>query len=1400
MCCGEGKVREPFLPKPPNLINDLWFHNTEEAKVFRKYCRSLNNAVCLASLVVGRKDKNKNVDSYMPTVFFQGKMTHYMYPLQAHETETPHFAQLYVLDSDQEFTTRFANMSLPTNITRRERDIMKKLLEKVQNIIHQHNPYVKDFKQILEMPERDFQQGKIIISAKAKPKGAHERVYNVERNLKELSIVTNETPHDLVIHPRTVIGERQRQYIQSTNPSAMPLHFTLLFINGTPGWHLKKKHAKGPGDITPREFFAYYLNVRDPSSDYLFRAGRLFQEWILDSWITCEDQRLKFIQFNQDKLRADSYKSIKDRVAQRKQRQDDAPDSLYHNEDENQIGRVVLPGSYIGSPRWFMSQFQDAMAIVRHYSKPTLFITMTTNPNWSEIKDNLLPDQIPQDRPDLTTRVFKQKKDQLIRDIYNGRIFGDVVAHLWVIEFQKRGLPHAHILIILDSKDIPKTAEEVDQIVCEELPPNPADPDISEEERARRKPLWDIVINNMIHGPCGDQNTNSPCMENGKCSKQFPKPFQKHTLMDEDRSYPVYRRRAPEDGGGQTIKNGKLIDNRWVVPYNPYLSLRYNCHINVESCISPKAAKYLYKYVTKGPDRAMVSAEVEGEDQYDNRDEVNDYENCRCYGSMEASYRLFAFPIANKKPPVQKLRIHLENEQDVFFVPGEEEQAMQTGRQTELTAFFKLNEYEKVTNGSDFDPSTMPRYYELPHDYTYHRDKKEWKKRMRDYRSIGRVHTVNPIAGDVFYLRILLHHDHCRGKTSFKDLKTIEGRLYDSYQEVCRVIGLLSDDQEWHIVLTETSSNMFGPQIRAVYCIILMFCQPADPLKLFDDFWKTWTEDFERDAVKKGLQLSENNLRTMVRLDLQVRLLSYEKDLPDFGLDPMTNEEKATVSGLINIEEPLIRDELNFDIEILKAEVEETVHKFTAIQQHIFQTIMTAVMQNKNLLMFISACGGCGKTFLLNALLKAVRILDNGSVATAMASTGIAAQLLHLGRTFHSRLKAPLHPHEKSTLNITAQSSLARLLQRARLLLVDEATLLHRFQLEALDRTLRDLMNQQNIPFGGKIIILAGDFRQCLPVIPGANWSDIVNACINHSPLWNKFQVQSLTENMRVRASGDPILEHFANWTLSLGDGTINDQQGRIIIPKENLFQINPNTKDNKENEVRSLVEFCEQIFPNMVENISDPRWLEGRAVLAPTNKEVDEINDLMESKMPGISTKLSSADALENYQDVMRFNIEYLNSLYPKGFPRHIISLKPGMPLMLLRNINPKEGLCNGTKLIYVRNINMKLLVCKLPGRDKDILIPRIKFLPDPGSFPFEWSRLQFPVRVAFSSTINKSQGQTLKQVGVWLRYPVFGHGQLYVASSRVGNPSALTIAIKQQPGQQVDQTDNVVYREVLL
>ena len=99
-----------------------------------------------------------------------------------------------------------------------------------------------------------------------------------------------------------------------------------------------------------------------------------------------------------------------------------------------------------------------------------------------------------------------------------------------------------------------------------------------------------------------------------------------------------------------------------------------------------------------------------------------------------------------------------------------------------------------------------------------------------------------------------------------------------------------------------------------------------------------------------------------------------------------------------------------------------------------------------------------------------------------------------------------------------------------------------------------------------------------------------------------------------------------------------------------------------------------------------------------------------------------------------------------------------------------------------------------------KQVLIPRIKFIASGPRDPYDWARRQFPVRVAFATTINKSQGQTLHTVGVWLRSPVFSHGQLYVASSRTGNPEALKYAIKQQEGQEPHQTDNVVWKQVLL
>ena len=1327
-CCSGGKVLLTQFPRPPEELMKLWKGHDSKSRMLRQHSRMFNNALCLSSLKVNLK----TFRGFTPSIVFQGRVQHRAGALLPAEGELPKFAQLYIYDPALETNQRFENMVVPSSLSRSQKVLLKDLLKDIQTILHEVNPFVRDFKQIIDMPENEIAEGRIVITAKT-PVNEHARRYNAPTNLQEVSVLMEPGKHDLVIERRG----GGLQTISDLNPKGMPMHFTLLFPFGTYGWDPESKHAVGNRRVSTREYYAFHLNVRHGDHEnFLHMTCKLFQEWICTSWVHVENQRLNYQNQNQKALRADSYKNVKQATDERMRELVPREDGLYNDDHQTAaIGRKILASSFTGSPRWYNAKFQDGMAICREFHKPDYFVTMTCNPHWPEIQNELLEGQAAQDRPDLVAKVFKLKKDQLLRDLTDGNLLGEVVAYMHVTEFQKRGLPHEHILIINAAHDRPGTSHIVDTAVVAELPQSPDDIE-DPEVKAELKRLEDIVLTNMIHGPCGTVNPSSPCMENGRCTKGFPKEYVKKTIVDPDSYYATYMRRSPEDGGrsAKLPKGDRTVDNAWVIPYNPVMSLRYNCHINIECCASPKATKYLFKYVTKGNDRAMVTTEVDGQP----RDEIAEYQDLRCVGSSEASWHLLNFPITGRYPSVMALRVHLKDQQQIVFDANSELEALESQRNTELTAFF---DYNKEALDGGLDKSDLCRYVDMPKNHVYNKSTKKWRRRKRGDKVIGRVHSINPIAGEAFYLRVLLHNDHCVGKTSFGDMLILPGKICETYKEVCCELGLLNDDREWQRILEEAAGTNLCPQIREMYVIILQFCMPSDPFFLFNEFWRTWKDDFEMQAQKRNQELSEEQLRTMVLLDIELRLQSFEKSLEDFGLPVPTAADLAQVETMMSIEPAVIREELDFQTEELSDTVQQRIPTFTEEQRLVFETVMDAVRKEEPLTAFIDARGGCGKTYLLNTILAAVRSLEpQGCTALAMATTGIAANLLELGRTFHSRMKAPLTPTENSTLAISGQSQLAHLIRISRLLLIDESTMLDRYMLEALDRTLRDITDNQDTVFGGKILILAGDFRQCLPVVPGATRAGTVAHCINQSPLWSNFKILRLTKNMRVHASGDQRLEKFDRWTLSLGNGDVELAK----IPDEMVVtKIIANSKENTLTEGQAMEEFIKVIFPNIEVNIRDRNWLDGRAILCTTNKEVAMINETVSSLLPGVQVSYASADELQNTDDLLRFNVEYLNSLTPTGFPPHVLLLKPGMPLMLMRNINPREGLCNGTKLVFEKALDNKLLQCMISGSNRTVLIPRIIFIPKQGEYPFDWHRRQFPVKPAFATTINKSQGK---------------------------------------------------------
>lgn len=297
-------------------------------------------------------------------------------------------------------------------------------------------------------------------------------------------------------------------------------------------------------------------------------------------------------------------------------------------------------------------------------------------------------------------------------------------------------------------------------------------------------------------------------------------------------------------------------------------------------------------------------------------------------------------------------------------------------------------------------------------------------------------------------------------------------------------------------------------------------------------------------------------------------------------------------------------------------------------------------------------------------------------------------------------------------------------------------------------------------------VIHGGDFQQILPIIIKGSREHIVDASLQQSYLWNLMQVIYLHQNMRLERSTDE--SNFAKWLLDVGHGRNMTTDNCVTLPHYMV--------------TTSLSILLTDIYGDMVNlpHAPPPIFFCQRAILMARNVDVFVTNTEILHFMPGSEKVFFSADTIISEDSSPHGNqhdipIEYLHSLQPAALPPSELRVKEGCPLILLHNLSPSCGLCNGTRLILLC-AQPHILEVRILGGDhdgKNALIPHISLIPSTEEgYTFQFKRHQFPVRLAFAMTINKAEGQSLHTVGIDLRTPIFSHGQLYVALSRATHP----------------------------
>ena len=1451
LCCFDGKLKEKFLLNPiPNVFLTLLLDNVKHFKVSSLY---YNTRLSLA--ITGIDNGGAWIHQFGDHACkLRGRTYHLLPDTSRSSNGINHF-------------TFHASESVSMNgVPLAVENMMNPIfMATISNMLQQYNTYVRDCVQVGNNINNNDE-----INVTLEELNSRTQVFDVGQFTSDINegnrVVRYKLKNDVDrFHQKPALSKFTE-----------PLSYVLLFIHGESGWGISTKQICNLGN---------YLRLR------LLRPERNIDGNYIEAWSHDGSRKVRLNRFQLMPQLAQAY--LVDQVSRwidfkldyekrRNQNLNNTGNIIVDTEDisenitHNEVKKSFLSSNFHGSPKHLIELSRNAYRIVAEYGCPHVFITVTCNPQWPEILQNILPDQTAYQRTDIADIVFKQKLDALMNNLRSGEYFpirnndGTIqkkrtfIYLISVIEFQERGLPHAHIIGKLthmpDKNDIVGIQKFIDENITAMRYP------ILDTDSETEKQYKTLVNGVMLH-KCYPSKQGG-CLHNGRCKRNYNgKEILETTLTNE--GFPVYKRMFTSDN--------KDIKDLYVVPHNKDIVKDIRSHTNVECTGGVFTVKYIYKYLFKGPKKKAFQLHIESPNPIDNsRDEINKYVQGRYLCAGTAAWRVFGFQtFRTTTPSVTVIKISDECEMQELNNKGMKCN-MELYLRRPLNANWNLSTYvdffsqfriikdngnrntssaaeetKMETDDDDYNEieeedigTSNNNIIQIPNNANIY---KIVRRNATNPDVLCRLEVVAFSAGEKWYLRQIMLHcastptsvQHESIKNYMKALKQVNGTEYATYQQAAVARGIVEDAQVCIEIYTDYAGISSEYYLRILFINLMVNGYPAAYIYYNDNYRQFMLNDY---VVKQRLSIEQAEAKLLV--ELQNRLKNdFGRNLDEFGIPmPATilTEYDAECERYNSIEQENILEELMNEHPLTN----EQEAAYTDIT-HAIDTVIEAKMNNTSVeakLFLIHGGGGTGKSVFAQKIMAYVR--KHKQLAIGVASTALVAashndnwMTAHSGFYFpvdkdgiyldedcdtiedSNILHCKLYPHEHSQRR--------DLLQNCTLIAWDEIASNHKIIIESLFKVMDNLPNT--------VIVGYTDFQQILPIINQNSIKQVIlNATLCYSNLWDRFSICSFTKNLRLTTDITNIEDSFkqneyANLLHAMGRGNelssntnyfaetippppeyndnINDRPIPIDIQNDTHYfrlknltisvethtieeQINTNVISNV------CLEALNKLYSNGFNNANHDEQF----IVAATNIRVDFWNNCVQMINPETQIHtfysrniVSEIDDPYGHLKELLLNDKVLNELIAYDVPPHILKLKINDICLLYANYSKSDGLTKNTRVRIFSISNNLIGVKKLNSLNSEIIyIPKLRFeYRSSNGKSFKMIRTQFPLRLAYCLSYNRSQGQSANKILIDIVVPPFSHGHTYVAFSRSRRYDGVTIFCSKQ---QAEYSDNIV------